>query len=344
MKKTIVIIFIVSLSVNLYGQDQKSTKDSINVFYNKVFAALKSDYLFKKTVDWKAIESATKQHLQQYASFEHSLDEIKVLFDAIAANHCLVYYKGKKYASTGNKISEGTYTEQWKRKYATKPVFEVKMLDNNYGYILMPGMVFFDLSAENIHQIAQPMYNQIAQIQKENNPKGWIIDLRLNTGGNATPMLLALADFLGNTNIWGSLDLNKMLVSKVKMDHGKYLHNGRALSFVNVNGNGLEATKVAVITGPVTASSGEVTALAFKGRPNTVFIGEQTLGFTTGNISYPLPFGVTMALTTTFNADRNGHYHERIVPDIVVSKQDNFDDLLADKNIIEAIKFIKGQE
>ncbi len=343
MKKAILILVIISLSTHLYAQDKKMTNDSITVFYKQVFAALKSDYLFKRTVDWKNVESHTRKNLNQYSNFENSLIEISKLFDKIGANHTAIYFKGIKYAGAGNKISEPRYSDQWKKKYTAKPGFEVKMISEKYGYILVPGIIFFDVSSSNMHNIAQPWYDQIAQIKKENKPEGWIIDLRLNTGGNSTPMLLALYDFLGNQNIWTSLNFNRRVIDKMALDNGKYVLNGKTISFINPEGNLLDQAKVAVITGPLTASSGEVTALAFKDRPNTVFIGETTAGFTTGNIFYPLPFGVTMALTTTFDSDRNGIYHEKIIPDVAVSKQDNFDDLMLDKNIEEAIKFLSGQ-
>ena len=52
-----------------------------------------------------------------------------------------------------------------------------------------------------------------------------------------------------------------------------------------------------------------------------------------------LPFDARMPLSIGYDCDRNGIYYEQIIPDIVVSKQDNFDDLLHDKNIQEAIQF-----
>lgn len=96
---------------------------------------------------------------------------------------------------------------------------------------------------------------------------------------------------------------------------------------------------MAVITGIYTGSSGEVTALAFKGRANTIFIGENTYGATTSNQVPTLSFGITLALTVGYDTDRNGVYYEKIVPDILVQKQDNFENLLEDKNIQEAIKY-----
>ncbi|MGM9478533.1 S41 family peptidase [Pedobacter sp. GSP4] len=338
MKYPLLLLFVL-LTFTTNAQ-KITTQDSIKVFYDKLFSALKIGYLHKKAVNWRVVESETKQNLTQYSSFKNSLNEIKPLFDKIKANHCLVYHKQDKYSATRKTISKDDYSEQWKEKYDTKPGFEAKVIDGKYGYILMPGMVFFDTSSDNIHKIAQPLYDQIAQIKAKNKIEGWIIDLRFNTGGNSWPMLLALYDFLGDHDIGGSLNVNKRQVNKIKLSKGQYIDNAKSISYITPNGALLDTSKVALITGVLTGSSGEVTAMAFKGRPNTTFIGENTAGFTTGNISWPLPFDSTMALTSSYDCDRNGDYYEQLIPDIAVSKQDNFDDLLLDKNIQEAIKFI----
>ncbi|GGG63658.1 S41 family peptidase [Epilithonimonas arachidiradicis] len=339
MKKTITILSILSLSLGLNAQKQKTPQDSIKVFYNELFSVLEKSYLNRKSVDWKTVESETKDKLKSYDNFEKSLTEIKPFFDKINANHCLIFYNNKKYSGTGKVITKDDFSEQWKKKFDTKPAFEAKMIDEKYGYILMPNMLFFDLSPENINKIAQPLYDKIAEIKSNNKPEGWILDLRFNTGGNSTPMLLALYDLLGDNVVWGTLDGNKKMISKIKLNQGKYLDGSKKPAFINPKGELMDKTKVAVITGLFTGSSGEVTALAFKGRPNTIFIGEKTYGATTANTQYTLPFGSTMAITIGYDSDRNGNYYEQIIPNVFVSKKDNFDNLLLDGNFVEAVKF-----
>jgi len=343
MKKALSLFFIFSLSLVLSAQKHKTSQDSIKVFYKELFTVLKSNYLNRKAVDWKTVESETKAILENYDNFEKSLAEIRPFFDKINANHCLIFYKKKKYSGTGKKITKDDYSEQWKKKFDTKPAFEAKMINEKYAYILMPGMLFFDVSPENVHKLAQPLYDQIAEIKSKNKPEGWILDLRFNTGGNSTPMLLALYDLLGDNAVWETLDGNKKIISKIKLDKGKYLDGSKKPAFINPKGELMDNAKVAVITGPFTGSSGEVTALAFKRRPNTIFIGEKTYGATTTNTQYPLPFDTTMAITIGYDSDRNGNYYEQIIPDIFVSKKDNFDYLLLDGNVVEAVKFFEGK-
>lgn len=343
MKRILGLFLLLSLALQLPAQEKSSTQDSIKVFYDELFSALKIGYLHKQAVNWKAVEAETKQRLATYSNFKSSLNEIKPLFDQIGATHCIVFDKQKKYTSTTKIISPSDFSAEWKKKFDSKPAFEVKVLDGKYGYILMPGMLFFDTSAANINQIAQPLYNQIADIKAKHQIEGWILDLRFNTGGNSTPMLLTLYDFLGDNVIWGSLNLRKKMEHKTKLQNGKYIDQSKIAPSINPSGALLDQAKVAVVTGIFTGSSGEVTALAFKGRPNTIFIGENTYGATTGNVMWPLPFEMTMALTTSYDSDRNGNYYEQIVPDITILKQDNYENLLLDKKIQESIKWIRSK-
>lgn len=339
MRKFLVLLGMCSVSFQLNAQKAMTSQDSIKVFYDKLQAMLKSDYVYRKEVDWKTVGIETDENLRKYSDFKSSLKETETLFGKIKATHCKIIYNNKVYGVTV-KASTDHLSEQWKEKYATKPGFEVKVLDGKWGYILMPGIKSLDFSAQNTHKTAQPMYDQIAAVKAKNKLEGWIIDLRFNTGGNSAPMLLALYDLLGDNDIWGTIDYNKKQNSKVKLEKGKYLSNSKKTSYIDPTGELLDKAKVAVITGQLTASSGEVTALAFKGRPNTIFIGEKTFGMTTANVDVALPFSSTLILSAAFDTDRNGNYYEQIIPDIAVSKQDNFKDLLADQNIQEAISFI----
>ncbi len=341
MRKIIGLIFILSLTLNLNAQTKLTTKDSITVFYDSLLNTLKSDYLYKNDVNWTSLENETKSNLKQFPDFRSSLAQTTVLFDKIKATHCEVFYNDStSYTATFNGPTEKDFSEQWVKKYVTTPSFEVKVIDNKYGYILMPGINFTDISAENIQKLAQPMYDQIAEIKNNKKLAGWIIDLRFNTGGNCHPMLLTLYDFLGDNMVYGSLDINKKLFLSVKMKNGKYFDNGELTSQIIPKGKKMTKTKVAIITGKATGSSGEITAMSFKGRKNTIFIGEPTGGKTTTNDKRDLPFGIVMALTIGYDCDRNKIGYERIIPDILISKQDNFENLLEDKNIEEAMRWI----
>ncbi len=338
MKKNFIIICLLFFSVNVTAQNNLKNKDSIATFYDELVSIMKAEYFFKEQVDWTQIETELNERLEDSKGFKNSLDEITFLFDKLNASHCSVHFEENIYKDSNKGPTASDFSEQWLKKYATNPNFEVKVIDNQYGYILMPGINI--LSDKESHKIAQPMYNQINELKNSKTIKGWIIDLRFNTGGAVTPMLLALYDFLGDNEVWGVLDIDKKRTDRIELSKGKYKYNSKKSSYINPKGELLDKVKVAVITNIATGSSGEITALSFKGRENTIFIGEKTYGATTSNVIRNLPFGAYMALTVGYDCDRNGEFYEKIIPDIKIAKQDNFDNLLLDGNIQEGIKYI----
>lgn len=338
MKKALGLICLLCFVLNVNAQKLKTSQDSTKVFYDKIFKALEVAYIYKEDYDWKKLKTETFKNLETAKDFKSSLKEVKVLFEKIGADHSKVTYQGKSYGPSVE-ISWENFSKQWMTKFATKPQFEAKVLDEKYGYILMPSISFNDFSSENVHKIAQPLYDKIAELKTNNKLEGWIVDLRFNTGGNSTPMLLALYDLLGDNIVWGTLGIDKKLINSTKLNKGVYDQGEKKSAYIKPKGELIDKSKVAVLIGGLTASSGEVTALAFKGRSNTIFIGEKTLGKTTSNMVVTLPFDAIMPMSTGYDCDRNGNYYKQIPPDIIISKEDNFDDLLQDKNIQEAIQF-----
>jgi hypothetical protein len=82
---------------------------------------------------------------------------------------------------------------------------------------------------------------------------------------------------------------------------------------------GRAALPVAVPIDGRTVSSGEMTAIAFVGRPGARSFGAPSGGFTTGNRQVPLADGATIVLTGSFIRDRTGRdYHGAITPDETV--------------------------
>ncbi|WMJ70490.1 S41 family peptidase [Stenotrophomonas sp. 24(2023)] len=153
-----------------------------------------------------------------------------------------------------------------------------------------------------------------AEIREQDNDTrcGWIVDLRGNTGGNMWPMLLGAAPLLrtaeGDDQTVGGFvttegpSLWQLTASGVRLGTRVIVDLG-APGFTLKRGG----APVAVLTGPRTASSGEATVLAFRGRPDTRSFGEPTRGVSTANVVRRLVDGSSLVLTTSVMQDRNGH-------------------------------------
>lgn len=155
---------------------------------------------------------------------------------------------------------------------------------------------------------------------------GWVVDLRGNSGGNMWPMLLGLAPLLEEADgdaprigAFATADAERSWSSHdgaVWLEQKKLLDGGAAVYRLRQPG-----APVAVLFGPRTASSGEATALAFRGRANARSFGQPTAGFSTGNRTERLPDGSALLVTGNVMVDRNGRGDGgKIAPDVVVGE------------------------
>jgi C-terminal processing protease CtpA/Prc len=71
--------------------------------------------------------------------------------------------------------------------------------------------------------------------------------------------------------------------------------------------------KVVVLVSRYTASSGEMTAITFKGRDNTLFIGEPSAGYTTGNGYDIVTEDLALVISKDIFIDRNKVAYENRV-------------------------------
>lgn len=146
---------------------------------------------------------------------------------------------------------------------------------------------------------------------------GWIVDLRFNTGGNMWPMLNGVGALLGEGPFGFFDDTSGARQPWVRKGGVIYPDEG-ALPRPDPDFHMLRSSSapVAVLIGGFTVSSGEFTAMAFKGRARTRFFGQATGNFITANKPVPLSDGAAIVMTVGWGEDRTGtRYSTAIVPD-----------------------------
>ena len=342
MKKLILSTLIIS-SFQTLAQELNS-KDSINLFYDSLIYQLKTKYLYREDVDWDKVDPIKRAALEAN-SFGESLSFCTDLFDAIEGSHLNIFSDHGWYKwSKGRQYRQEDFHLSFLQKYEKQPGFEVKMIEDRYGYILMPSMLMIDLPQDSIDLEAQRMYDEIVRLDATSDIKGWIIDLRFNSGGNVFPMLTALYHFLGDRTLYNCIDRENQLKSEVRLNNG-IIHDTEdgmdRATIIPSNKPDLEVP-IAMITGILTASAGELIPISFSGRSNILSIGEPTAGLTTANSLTQLPFEVKITLTSSFMADRNYQYESVLTPDILIEKKANLEDITRDANVLEAIKFFES--
>lgn len=350
MKSIIAVIFIsiFLFTSNTYSQERRLTvRDSINTFYDEFFEVLESNYLYTKDVNWKELKPFIKKEALKSKSFQESLESSVKLFDTIRGSHILLFSEKKMYKST---LGKQLHAADFNKSYidaleSSKPKpFETKVINEGYGYVFIPGMLLKDATREELDKASQEIYDDITKIDKLHNIKGWIIDVRLNIGGNSNVMLAGLYHLLGNGTTSLYLDLYKHVKLLSSINDGVLYQNQEIKTGIKPSLKPKPKVPVALISGPTTGSAGEDVILGFRGRKNTIIIGEESYGLTTGNDMFELPFDIKAAITMSYATDRSAKYTKTIIPDIEIIKQTNFENLSMDKNIIEAIKFINSKQ
>jgi len=163
------------------------------------------------------------------------------------------------------------------------------------------------------------------QEQDDGNRCGWVVDLRGNSGGNMWPMLLGMGPLLGDAK--GADPVGMFLLADKRQPwayrEGAVWLDGKAV----VGSRNTQYTlrhpgaPVAVLFGPRTASSGEASVLAFRGRAASRSFGQPSAGYSTANTPQRLPDGSLLLLTGSVIADRNGVGDgNRLQPDVIVAE------------------------
>jgi carboxyl-terminal processing protease len=187
-----------------------------------------------------------------------------------------------------------------------------------FGYVVLPRCSAKDndgllLYAADVRRILADLETQ--------NPSGWIVDLRGNTGGNMWPMLTGIGPILGDGAV-GSFVAAGGNVTWFYKDGETGTRNPAGLETVSLTlqeGPVMSASApVAVLVDGSTASSAEAIAIAFHGRAATRFFGTKTAGKSTAVQPFKLDDGAELYLTTAIDADRTGQaFPEGFTPDEV---------------------------
>ena len=315
--------------------------DSVKAFLDESLQILQQNAINRDSVDWNALRSRVYGKAAGAKSYEEVLPIYPYLFEQIGDHHGALKYKGKSYYWKGNSTR---YTNQAVlnavKKYTS---IKVQKIGRHTGYILLPGNN--DFNGKNINKEAQIIRDAIATIDSK-KISGWIIDLRVNTGGSMYEMLAGLGLLLGDGKVGRFVDQHQKPEESWIIKGGNiYLDSAQVSNIANNNPVKKAKRKtvpIAVLLSGQTASSGEVVAISTIGRTGTIRIGENSAGYTTGNKGFEINKQAGLNLAVDFDADRTGKiYRDHITPEISISGGDDFENLERDQKVKAALDWLK---
>lgn len=328
----LLIIFLLVITSNCSSLKQKVLTPK--KYLNEVLEIIEKKSINIDSVDFKTIKDYAFSRLSNANTIEECYPIVQSILGDLGDNHSFLMSKEqvKNWKSTNN------YTEEIKTF-----TFSGKLLNDNYGYIKMDG--FSSGNSFLIQKYADSLQNKIKSIDNK-NIKGWILDLRENTGGNCWPMLTGIGPILGN-GICGYFVDRKGNKSSWFYKNGKSGINNSTITKVSHQPYELydNTRPIAVLTGSKTGSSGEVVVTAFHNKKNTKSFGTKTYGLSTANQSFNLSDGSMLLLTTSIYADRKGIvFGAKIKPDEIIKFEYNSIGKQNDLVIQKAIEWINEKK
>jgi carboxyl-terminal processing protease len=210
-----------------------------------------------------------------------------------------------------------------KLEVATEPFSSIippqgRLIAESIGYLEVTA--FGGNDSEKKEAYISRLLNCIKELDRA-RVKGWILDLRRNTGGNMFPMLAGIAPLHGAGKVAAFYYPTRR--GSEKWDYWRYQQNGKFFiaKYVQMQNAKLYRLKrpnppVAVLTSRYTQSSGEMVLLTFLNRPQSRTFGEASAGLPTANGSKYFSDGAGLFLTVALGADRTGKiYDSSIEPD-----------------------------
>ena len=284
-----------------------------NNLLDEALRFMQKNYYRKNAVEWGNLITGAKKKLAASGNCNETYDIISWCFRELNETHSFIMPPAKAavYTNDTAALAQKTPIQQL--------VGDIKgeMMDDGIAYLTVPWVSTTDdalctLIADSIQQIISTL--------DAKNPTGWIIDLRKNTGGNCWPMLAGIGPLLGN-GICGYFVSAKEKIPIIYADgvasQGKYTRCKISRAAYKLKSN---QPPIIVLTGNRTVSSGEIIALAFKGRDQVSFFGEPTAGLTTANATYTLSDNSLLVLSVCQEADRHGNIcNGKIMPDEMVT-------------------------
>lgn len=293
-------------------------------YLREAIATIRSNALYADQVDWADVE---RQAIEREARARDSIDTLDTVvwllaqlndnhsFPQIAADRVAAYQE--RYGTTPWPTPEprqqvSTFSDRREPSVST-----VRQRGRTIAHVIVPARM--NAPADQLNAYASTLFDGIAA----SNACGYVVDLRGNVGGNSWPMLTGLSALLGQGRIGGYNTPSRR--DEMRLQGGELwaTENGQGMKLFTFTGwrpaPDLHVAPVAVLIDDATGSSGEATAIAFRGRAHTRAFGIGTAGASTSTQGFRLSDGTNLVIAVDVMADRDGvGYPHGVTPDVEV--------------------------
>lgn len=327
-------LFLLSGISAAFGQ----LPDSIKAHIDSSLSILKEYSLYGNTVKWPEIEARVYDKARSAATKAQTFEALTIAFDALGDRHAAYYQYDDQYKLPDPGLL-ARYTDSIKAAWSRGPQIIHRMI-GEMAYLNVP---FMGVSRQaDIDNLANRLYDAVAELQAK-NPRGWIIDLRLNGGGNIRPMLAGLAPFFKDGIVSYYIDRDGKATDKAAFRNGDFTIDGIVQATIKNKIPAFKPVKVAVLIGPGTASSGEGVAVVFSQRKKSRLFGEPSAGLANATNGFVFNGEQSYYLISAayIGTKKKKPVPESVKPDVTIKGNDAFSDPASDTVVQAAVEWLK---
>jgi carboxyl-terminal processing protease len=246
-------------------------------YLDQAIAVLRANHINSAEADWPALTARARAEIEGARTPADTYPAIRHLIGALGERHSFFLpplseaeIEAARRAGTGHVL-------------AGVEMPTSALIDGRVGVVRLPELNMFSADgAARVKTYQQALQTALQQLDRA--PLcGWIVDLRNDGGGTMWPMLAGLDPLLGD-GPFGFFVSAQGSVPWLRTSRGiaSAMPTGQAPpppAFALAHA----AAPIAVLIGPRTGSSGEMTALALIGRPGVRVFGAPSAGFTSAN-------------------------------------------------------------
>lgn len=319
---------------------QAQPADSLRLYVQECVSVMQRQSLYSNKVNWQRVKDTVQQRLAGVHD-ARTADELVIwVFDQLQDYHGM--YAGLDSSHRlRNPAPERVMSAGILAAYKKPRAVKLAMLEGGIAYYKMPAVLIGSNQAK-MKEWANLLMDSLCKLAAL-NPKAFIIDLRMNNGGNSEPMWQVVRLLTGDQHKPLLADAaGHILPSDTSLATLQYQQAAIPDHSCLINGK----VPVAVLIGPGTASSGEIMALAFTTRARTRLFGEPSIGVGNATNGFVVHNKGYLLLTVNYmaNARKKVLKSGTVTPHTYISSaQDDFENPQADPTVQAAQKWLQRQ-
>jgi carboxyl-terminal processing protease len=337
----IITLLAIASSLFISAASQAQVPDSVKNYIDTALSIMQKHSLYAQKLNWDHIKDSVYSQSRDAKNYGEAFPALGYAFRQLNDKHGMIanadtFYRLPPKEDPAAKLSEGI-----KKEYLKGPRITTSSFEKDIVYLKVPAMI--GARPAVIESWANQLRDSLCMLLAK-NPKGIIIDLRMNNGGNMVPMLSGLGPLLGNDVLGYDVDREGRFTDTSRLVDGVAAYRGEKMVEVKRSCSVSKPLPIAVLIGYATASSGEIIAVFLSQMKNTRTFGESTAGFlnaTQGFLFMERQGYILLSNTWVANAKGRVYREELVKPDVFIKSADNYDNLSVDPTVIAALKWLR---